>query len=180
MQIKKIFKSESGFTLIELLVVVGIIAILATIGAVNFAGARAKARDAKRIADIKQMQAAIEVEAAGSAPGTYPAITNLPAEITTISPPRTTDAYCYGVATNNYSYFVAVVGLEDQTNADSDNNPDEETAGASGTAVNATVTIITTGAGAPATAECTALGPAPAAGECSDADTYCLVGTTAP
>ena len=63
-KIKKFLKSESGFTLIELLVVIGIIAILATIGAVNFSGARAKARDAKRVADIRQIQASIE----GTAP----------------------------------------------------------------------------------------------------------------
>src|SRR3989339_1782904 len=95
-KIKKI-KSESGFTLIELLVVIGIIAILATIGAINFSSARAKARDAKRVADIKQIQSAIEVEAAGSSAGLYPAETtqDLPTDILNLRPPRTTDSYCY-------------------------------------------------------------------------------------
>lgn len=43
---------KKGFTLIELLVVIGVIAILATIGAVTFGGTRAKARNARRFTDI--------------------------------------------------------------------------------------------------------------------------------
>lgn len=48
-----------GFTLIELLVVVAIIGILASIIMVNLSGARGKARDSKRIADIKSIQLAL-------------------------------------------------------------------------------------------------------------------------
>jgi len=52
---------KAGFTLIELLVVIAIIAILASVIFVSLATTRAKARDAKRIADLKQVQTALEL-----------------------------------------------------------------------------------------------------------------------
>ncbi|MBI4653040.1 type II secretion system protein [Candidatus Kuenenbacteria bacterium] len=54
-------KKGEGFTLIELLVVIAIIALLSTIAVVSLGGARVKARDAKRVADVKQMQTALEM-----------------------------------------------------------------------------------------------------------------------
>lgn len=50
-----------GFTLIELLVVVAIIGILSSVVLSSLNGARSKARDAKRVADLKQIQLALEM-----------------------------------------------------------------------------------------------------------------------
>ncbi len=50
-----------GFTLIELLVVISIIGLLSSIVLTSVNSARAKARDARRIADLKQIQLALEL-----------------------------------------------------------------------------------------------------------------------
>lgn len=59
-------KSGRGFTLIELLVVIAIIGILASIVLASLNSARRKSRDARRIADIKQIQLALELYADAS------------------------------------------------------------------------------------------------------------------
>ena len=53
--------NNSGFTLIELLIVIAIIGVLATLLMVNFIGVRQRARDAQRKADIRELQAALEI-----------------------------------------------------------------------------------------------------------------------
>lgn len=54
-------KDKKGFTLIELLVVIAIIGILASVVLASLNTARKKSRDARRIADIKQLQLALEL-----------------------------------------------------------------------------------------------------------------------
>ena len=54
-------KQKKGFTLIELLVVIAIIGLLATLSVVALNNARERARDSRRVSDIKQIQTALEL-----------------------------------------------------------------------------------------------------------------------
>lgn len=53
--------NNKGFTLIELLVVIAIIGLLSTLSVVSLNNAREKSRNAKRVADVKQIQTALEL-----------------------------------------------------------------------------------------------------------------------
>jgi type II secretion system protein G len=54
-------KNVRGFTLIELLVVIAIIGILSTIVMVSLNTARSKARDVRRVSDVRQIQLALQM-----------------------------------------------------------------------------------------------------------------------
>ena len=114
---KKILKTKRGFTLIELLVVIGIIGILATIGAVSFGSARAKARTAKRIGDLRSLQSAIEVQ--GADQNAYVVASPWSALLTAvqasnINVPADADAYCYygNTATLPTAYTLSIISTE--------------------------------------------------------------------
>lgn len=52
---------KKGFTLIELLVVIAIIGFLVVLAMVSMDNAKQKARDARRLADMKQMTTALDL-----------------------------------------------------------------------------------------------------------------------
>lgn len=110
--------SARGFTLIELLVVIAIIGMLSSTVLASMNTARKKARDARRLADAKSLQTALElyyddgntypatsgqvsVVLTGLVPG---AISKLPSD-----PTYTGDqAYLYGTSDAVHGYAIAV------------------------------------------------------------------------
>jgi prepilin-type N-terminal cleavage/methylation domain-containing protein len=66
-------KQQKGFTLIELLVVIAIIGLLASVVLLALGSARGKARDAKRLSDIRQIGTALDLYY--SSCNSYPIVT---------------------------------------------------------------------------------------------------------
>lgn len=92
-------RKNKGFTLIELLVVIAIIGILSSVVLASLNTAREKARDVRRIVDVKQIQIALELYFDDN--GNYPdALSALaPAHIATIPiPPTGADQAAYSYA----------------------------------------------------------------------------------
>jgi len=108
-------KNQQGFTLIELLVVIAIIGLLLTLSILALNTARARARDAKRVADVKQIQTALEMyyndvgsypAAASVTPGVAIASTNgtfLAAVPTPPTPFDTVTGSCVGQPAYTYA-----------------------------------------------------------------------------
>ena len=104
---------KKGFTLIELLVVVAIIGLLSTLSIVALNSARAKSRDARRVADVKQIQTALELYYNDK--GEYPTSTSSlvpsymgmvpkpPLPVTDGSCTAPTTEYTYSGSTNTYT-----------------------------------------------------------------------------
>lgn len=108
--------NKKGFTLIELLIVVAIIGLLATLAIISLTSAQAKARDAKRVADIKSIQNGMEMYYSNY--NAYPTITSGTTTWTTLGttmaaelngmPAPPSDLYHYYVASNGSKYCVSV------------------------------------------------------------------------
>jgi len=64
------FKKQRGFSLVELLIVIAILLLLAIISVIALNDQQAKARDAKRISDIRQIRTALEFYSSDE--GVYP------------------------------------------------------------------------------------------------------------
>lgn len=84
--------NRKGFTLIEMLVVIAIIGLLSSVVVIGLSGARQKARDAKRVADIRQIQNGLEVA--------YTAVDGYPAPISGNPPGELKDPQGF-----NYKYL---------------------------------------------------------------------------
>ena len=65
-------KNHKSFTLIEILIVIAILAGLTSLLVPNFMDARMRSRDAKRKADLKSIQSALELYKQNQNPQTYP------------------------------------------------------------------------------------------------------------
>jgi len=78
---------NTGFTLIELLVVVAIIGVLSSVVISSLSSARSKARDTKRISDVRQIQNTLEIYFADN--GYYPEATILGTRCNTNLPTAT-------------------------------------------------------------------------------------------
>lgn len=127
---------KRGFTLIELLVVISIIGLLSSVVLANLNSARQKSRDVKRIADVKQLQLALELYFDANAK--YPGILAdlAPTYISVIPTPPTgvsgVTAYNYvplGTACNNFHLGSA---LELSSNTVLTNDSDATAAGSVG------------------------------------------------
>ena len=114
-----------GFTLIELLVVIAIIAILASIILASINQARVKSRDARRLADVKQIQNALELY--NNDNGQYPATLAVlaPKYIASVptDPQGTTTAYLYAGLQGQGSSAATCGSYHLGTTLEQSNNP---------------------------------------------------------
>ncbi|MDP4009402.1 MAG: prepilin-type N-terminal cleavage/methylation domain-containing protein [Candidatus Shapirobacteria bacterium] len=69
---------QAGFSLFELLISISIIGILTALAVISFSSAQKKARDTKRIEDMKNIQTAAEQYYSLSSTYSYPSTTSAP------------------------------------------------------------------------------------------------------
>lgn len=106
-------KNEKGFTLIEMLVVIAIIGLLSSVVVIGLGGSREKARDARRIADMQQIQNALEL-AYNPATG-YPAA--IPSGAPTTDPQNKAYQYVPNSATLGYNLGICLEGTDQGSSA---------------------------------------------------------------
>lgn len=118
-------KRKSGFTLVEILIVVAIIGLLASIILVGIGGFRARGRDSRRIADLRETQNGLELYFTKN--GYYPdtdtwsGLTNLLVGPTAglgvnAIPDDPTSNWHYGYCRASTNQYVISAYLEDNSN----------------------------------------------------------------
>ena len=121
---KKI-KRQLGFTLFELLVSISIIGIMTALATVAYSGAQKKARDARRVEDIKSIQTAAEQYYSQNS-YIYPANDTTPwtgggQNILEVFPkdPKTSVnyVYTYTAASNTYVVYALLEGTGGNSNS---------------------------------------------------------------
>ena len=108
--VKTMADKQTGFTLIELLVVIAIIGLLASVVLLALNSARAKSRDAKRLADVRQLASAFELYFNDNS--TYPTLLGgLSPKYIGLIPkaPAPADGTCSS-GTNDYTYAQTSTG----------------------------------------------------------------------
>jgi prepilin-type N-terminal cleavage/methylation domain-containing protein len=112
MGVKKLKQNnQKGFTLIELLVVIAIIGLLASVVLLALNSARQKSRDAKRVADVRQIATALELFYDASVGGSngYPGTATFASAIapgymgSVPTPPTPADGTCATPPVYNYT-----------------------------------------------------------------------------
>ena len=102
--------NNKGFTLIEMLVVIAIIGLLSSVVVIGLGGARSKARDARRIADVRSIQSALEVDYT-AVDGYAANLTDLPAS-TPLEDPQENDYVYELVGTEGYNLGICLENTE--------------------------------------------------------------------
>lgn len=136
--------SSKGFTLIELLVVIAIIGILSSVVLASLNSARKKGRDARRIADLKQLQLALELYYDANSTSGYPAALTVaslvtPGYISVIpaDPSGGTAAYGYVQMGSGSGYYLgAILETTGQTNVLASDNDANQAITINGAATN--------------------------------------------
>ncbi len=114
--------NQKGFTLIEMLVVVAIVGILSSVVVVGLSGARSKARDARRISDVKSIQNYLETNYTAASgylpdPGTNTCVTGMTGSVDAngclLDPQSKVYQYTYGGSSQSYKVGI---GLENDEN----------------------------------------------------------------
>jgi len=140
----KTMNDKKGFTLIELLVVITIIGLLATVVLVSLNTARMKARDVRRVADLRQVALALEFYYDDSSDMSYPGISGSNQwgdadsgmtkalqdnnYISSVPHDPGTNTYQYWVAPGNQSHVLKAT-LEDPDNPALDDDTDNPSSG---------------------------------------------------
>jgi len=112
-------KAKKGFTLIELLIVIGIIGVLASIVLVAMGGARSKARDAVRQADMRQIASAMEMYYGAEGSDAYLKSAAIPGNIGTYlaafpTDPKTKNSYGWVDNTGDDQKFCVYATMENK------------------------------------------------------------------